>query len=879
MQKGTKKEGEHMKSFYQETSEDVLKELGSSVEGLTSQQVEAAQAKYGANELPEGDRPSAFQIFLDQFKDLIVIILIIAALISGVTGDLKSSIVIIAVLILNAILGTTQTLNAQRSVDSLKQLSVPKVKVIRDGVKQEIDSTDVTVGDIVDFEAGDMIVADARILEASSLQVNESALTGESHAVDKTPDLITGEVVVGDQTNMVFTSSQVTYGKGRAVVTSIGMETEIGKISALLQGASSGKSPLQRSIDEFSKNLSIGIIVLCIVVFGLTYLSSGDFAGAAMFAIALAVAAVPEALASIITIVLSLGSQKLAQENAIMKDINAVETLGSVSVIASDKTGTLTQNKMTVNDVYLNGKLLTPESIDLQDRAGKLLMDTMVLTNDSFINGDQKVGDPTEIALIELGRKYHIIEQEARDQYPRISELPFDSVRKFMSTLQVVDGEKLMLVKGATDELLKKCSHILKDGQVRELTEADVTDILAQNNLFAEEGLRVLGYAFRSFEGDKLSFDDENHLTFVGLTSMIDPPREESKDAVHKAIHAGIKPIMITGDHVVTARSIARKIGIFQDGDMVIDGLTLEAMSDEELAHDLEKISVYARVAPEHKIRIVNAWQAKGKIVGMSGDGVNDAPALKQADIGIAMGITGSEVSKDAAAMILTDDNFATIVKAVTIGRNLFANIKNAIKYLLTGNTSAIMVVILTTILAFFNTAFVVPFLAIQLLFINLVTDSMPAIAIGTEAGTDAVLDEKPRDPKEPILTKATFASVITEAIFIAIAVFAGYMIGMHTGDGYATTYAFLILCIARLFHGFSCRSELPLSKIGVFTNRNTVYAFLVGIALVAVIVFVPFVSAMFGVMPLNAVQILTILALAFAPTLLVQAVKMVRYK
>lgn len=868
-----------MKPFYQETSDDVLKELGSSLDGLTSQEVQTSQAKYGPNELPEGDRPSPFQIFLDQFKDLIVIILIIAALISGVTGDFESSIVIIAVLILNAILGTTQTLNAQRSVDSLKQLSVPKVKVIRDGIKQEIDSTAVTVGDIVDFEAGDMIVADARILEASSLQVNESALTGESQAVDKTADVILGEVVVGDQTNMVFTSSQVTYGKGRAVVTSIGMETEIGKISSLLQGATSSKSPLQRSIDEFSKNLSIGIIILCVVVFALTYISSGDFAGAAMFAIALAVAAVPEALASIITIVESLGSQKLAQENAIMKDINAVETLGSVSVIASDKTGTLTQNKMTVNDVYLNGKLLAPDTLDLGDPAAKLLMDTMVLTNDSFINGDQKVGDPTEIALIELGRKYDILEQEARDQYPRLSELPFDSVRKFMSTLQIVDGEKLMLIKGATDELLKKCNSILMDGQVRDLTQDDIQDILAQNNVFAEEGLRVLGYAFKNFEGDELSFDDEDQLTFVGLTSMIDPPRNESRDAVQKAIHAGIKPIMITGDHVVTARSIARKIGIFKEGDRVIDGLTLDAMSEEDLARDLEKISVYARVAPEHKIRIVNAWQAKGKIVGMSGDGVNDAPALKQADIGIAMGITGSEVSKDAADMILTDDNFATIVKAVTIGRNLFANIKNAIRYLLTGNTSAIIVVILTTILAFFNPVFVVPFLAIQLLFINLVTDSLPAIAIGTEAGTDAVLDEKPRNPKEPILTKATFISVLTEAIYIAVAVFLGYMIGMHTGEGYATTYAFLILCIARLFHGFNCRSELPLSKIGVFSNKNTVYAFLIGITLVAVIVFVPFVSNMFGVLPLNASQILTILALALAPTLLIQVVKMVRYR
>ncbi|MBM7642563.1 cation-translocating P-type ATPase [Streptococcus loxodontisalivarius] len=875
-----------MKSFYQKETDDVIKELGSSVDGLTSSEVTKRQEQYGLNELLEGERASAFQIFLDQFKDLIVIILIIAALISGATGDFESSIVIIVVLIINAILGTSQTLNAQRSVDSLKQLSVPKVKVVRDGVKQEIDSTHVTVGDIVDFEAGDMIAADARILEASSLQVNESALTGESHAVDKFVDVVADEVVVGDQTNMVFTSSQVTYGKGRAVVTSIGQETEIGKISALLQGASSGKSPLQRSIDDFSKNLSIGIIILCIVVFGLNFAVSHNFASAAMFAIALAVAAVPEALASIITIVESLGSQKLAQENAIMKDINSVETLGSVSIIASDKTGTLTQNKMTVNDVYLNETLINPDKIDLSDRAGQLLMHTMVLANDSFINEDQKVGDPTEIALIELGRKYGIIEQEARANYTRISELPFDSVRKFMSTLQVIEGEKLMLTKGATDELLKQTSHILINGQVRELTQEDTVNILEQNNAFAEEGLRVLGYAYRTFEGDELSLEDEKGLTFVGLTSMIDPPREESKDAVHKAIKAGIKPIMITGDHVVTARSIARKIGIFSEGDMVIDGLTLEAMSDEELARDLEKISVYARVAPEHKIRIVNAWQAKGKIVGMSGDGVNDAPALKQADIGIAMGITGSEVSKDASDMILTDDNFATIVKAVTIGRNLFANIKNAIKYLLTGNSSAIIVVILTTLMAFFDSKFVVPFLAIQLLFINLVTDSLPAIAIGTEAGTDAVLDEAPRDPKEPILTKATFTSVVIEAIIIAVAVMAGYLLGIQADHGievvgkasYATTYAFLILCLGRLFHGFSCRSELPLSKIGVFSNKNTVYAFLVGVALIALIIFVPAVSGMFGVMPLDFGQILTILVLAFLPTLLIQSIKMIRY-
>lgn len=865
-------------SFYRKSSDETMEELNTSLNGLSSQEAAKRKERYGANELKEADRPSALQIFIDQFKDLIVIILIVAALISGATGDLKSTIVIIAVLILNAILGTTQTLNAQKSVDSLKSLSVPKVKVIRDGQKQEIDSTDVTIGDLVVFEAGDMIVADARIVDASSLQVNESALTGESHAVDKTVDPIAGEVVIGDQTNMVFTSSQVTYGNGSAIVTDIGENTEIGKISSLIKGATSRKSPLQRSIDEFSKHLSMGIMIICVIVFGLVYWNSGNFMSAAMFAIALAVAAVPEALASIITIVESLSCQKLAKENAIMKSLNSVETLGSVSVIASDKTGTLTQNKMTVNDIYLNETLVKPDQLDLTDKAAQFLMNTMVLTNDSFINGDQKVGDPTELALIELGRKYGITEQNHREKYPRVAELPFDSVRKYMSTLHDIDGQHVLLVKGAPDELLRQTTHVLINGEVREITSDDQVNILNQNNKFAEEGLRVLGYAFRYFDDDELDFKHEDHLTFVGLTSMIDPPREESKEAVAKAIRAGIKPIMITGDHVVTGRSIARKIGIFQEGDMVLDGATLEKMSDEELARDLEKISVYARVAPEHKIRIVNAWQAKGKVVGMSGDGVNDAPALKQADIGIAMGITGSEVSKDAADMILTDDNFATIIKAVTVGRNLFANIKNAIKYLLTGNSSAIIVVILTTFMAFFDSKFVVPFLAIQLLFINLVTDSLPAISIGMEEGTEAVLDDAPRDPNESILTAKTFKEVISGAILIAIAVMVAYLIGVNTGKGYATTFAFLVLCLGRLFHGFSCRSDLPLSKIGIFSNKNTVYAFLVGLALVALIVFVPAIGGMFGVVSLSLSQILTILGLAFAPTLVVQAIKMIRY-
>lgn len=859
--------------LYQKNEEQVLQSLETSKLGLTSEEVIKRQEKYGLNQLQEEKQIGVFEVFLNQFKDLIVIILITAALISGFTGDHESSIVIIAVLIINAILGTVQTMKSRKSIESLKKLSLPKVKVIRDGLKQEIDSTQLTIGDIVVFEAGDVIVGDGRIIESSSLQINESALTGESHAIDKVVDVIEEEVGIGDQKNMVFTSSLVTYGKGVAVVSAIGEESEIGKIAKLLQNTKSRKTPLQMSIDEFSKNLSIGIILICIAVFGLTYYNTQDLKAASLFAIALAVAAVPEALAPIITIVLSLGSQKMAKENAIMKNINSVESLGSVSIICSDKTGTLTQNKMTVNDVYINHTLLKPSEIP-NDESGKLLLDTCVLCNDSFISEEQKVGDPTEIALVELARQYGKNEHDERATYKRISELPFDSVRKYMSTLQIINHEKLMLVKGACDEILKQCKSILIHNEIREITSEDIVKTLEVNEQFAENGLRVLGYAFKKVNHDILNFEDESDLVFVGLTSLIDPPREESREAVLKCIQAGIKPIMITGDHVVTARSIARKIGIFTEGDIVIDGLTLEKMSDEELMSDLEKISVYARVAPEHKIRIVNAWQAKGKIVGMSGDGVNDAPALKQADIGIAMGITGSEVSKDAAAMILTDDNFATIVKAVIMGRNIFANIKNSIKYLLTGNLSAIMVVLLTTVLAFMDKSFVVPFLPIQLLFINLATDSLPAISIGMEEGSDLVLNEKPRNPKESILAKETFIQVLLEALTIAVCVFIGYMIGLNTGTGYATTYAFLILCIARLFHGFSCRSEESLIKIGIFSNLYTIGAFIFGMCLVSVIVLIPFISRIFGVQALSLVQFGTILLLAFIPTILVQISK-----
>ncbi len=861
-----------MKS-YQLDKAEVLKLLNVDETGLSSQEVIKRQQQYGLNALKSEEKESVLSIFFSQFKDLIVAILIVASIISGFTGDHESSIVIIVVLIINALLGTIQTLKSQKSIDSLKKMSLPKVKVIRDGQKVEVESTQLTIGDIVVFEAGDVIVADMRLLETSSLQVNESALTGESHSVDKIDAVITDEKVVGDQFNMVFTSSLVTYGRGKAVVTAIGEQTEIGKIAKLLDAAKTRKTPLQLSIDAFSKNLSFVIILVCIVVFGLTYFTSRDLQSAALFSIALAVAAVPEALAPIITIVLSLGSQKMAKENAIMKSIHSVESLGSTSIICSDKTGTLTQNKMTVNDVYINHTKIHPESITNKDE-GELLLHALVLCNDATINNEQEIGDPTEVALIALANKYGINEKEEREKFARIADLPFDSVRKYMTTLQKIGDKQLMLVKGACDEIIKNCSHIIVEGVITSITSEDKDKILAMNQQFAENGLRVLGYAFKETNKNILTFEDESDLTFIGLTSLVDPPREESRDAVLKCIQAGIKPIMITGDHVVTARSIAKQIGIYKDGDIVLDGASLEKMSDEDLRKDLEKISVYARVAPEHKIRIVDAWQSKGKIVGMSGDGVNDAPALKQADIGIAMGITGSEVSKDAAAMILTDDNFATIVKAIIMGRNIYANIANSIKYLLTGNLSAIMVVLLISVLMIFNPQFVVPFLPIQLLFINLATDSLPAIAVGVEPGTDLVLNEAPRNPKQSILSQSMIAHIVIEALFIAASVFSGYLIGLQVSGVHAMTNAFLILCIARLFHGFSCRSEYSILKIGVFTNIYTVYAFLIGILLVSLVVFVAPIARIFGIALLSVSQFGLVVLLAFIPTLIIQILK-----
>ena len=870
-----------MKQYYLQTKDEVLKEFKTGSDGLSTKQAEENLAKYGKNALVEGKKKTAFQVFLEQFKDLMVIILIIAAVISAFTGDLESTLVIIAVLILNAILGTVQHVKAEKSLESLKSLSSPSAKVLRNGEKIEIDSKDVVPGDIMLLEAGDMVTADGRILDNYSLQVNESSLTGESTNIDKADVDFDHEIPLGDRLNMVYSSSLVTYGRANVLVTGTGMNTEIGKIASLMNETKERRTPLQVSLDKFSSKLATAILIICAIVLGLQIWRGQPIMDALLFAVALAVAAIPEALSSIVTIVQAMGTQKMAKENAIIKNLAAVESLGSVSVICSDKTGTLTQNKMTVEDIYIGGEVLKPDQLDLGNQLHRYLLYDAVLNNDSSLKDGKSIGDPTESALLEMYRKVPGIdlgnnqlglsESDLRGLLTRQQEVPFDSDRKLMSTKHLIHTVPTIFVKGAIDVLLDRCDNIRIGDEVRPITDEDRKKILAQNEHFSENGLRVLTFAYKEKDED-LTPETEHGFTFIGLVSEMDPPREESIEAVARAKKAGIRTVMITGDHKVTAVAIAKKIGIFSDGDIAVTGLELDKMSDEELEQKIEKIAVYARVSPENKIRIVNAWQKKDKIVSMTGDGVNDAPALKKADIGVAMGITGTEVSKDAASMILADDNFATIIKAVANGRTVFENIKNAIMYLLSGNLSAIITVLFASI-----GGFPVPFIAVQLLFINLVTDSLPALAIGMEPGAPDILDRKPRDPKVGILDKNLVTRVILQGAIISVGVIAAFMIGRQTSTAVACTMAFSTLTFARLLHGFNCRSQHSIFKIGFKNNWYSLAAFAVGTLLLALILFVPGLHSLFAVTPLTNTQLLWIIGLALMPTIIIQIVKVVQ--
>ncbi len=864
-----------MEEWFRLSEDEALAKLGAGRNGLDSREVLKRRQIYGPNTLKKAERKSAFQVFLDQFKDLLVIILIIAAVISMISGDVESTGVIFAVLLLNAVLGTVEHQKAEKSLDSLMALSSPVAKLIREGKKQEILSGEIVPGDILLLEAGDMVAADGRILENYSLLVNESSLTGESINVEKrTGRIREKKVPLAEQTNMVFSGSLVAAGRAKVLITGTGMDTEIGRIASLMNDTGEKKTPLQVSLDQFGSKLAAAILFICAVVFGLSIYRRMPVLDSLMFAVALAVAAIPEALSSIVTIVQAMGTQKMAGENAIIKDLKAVESLGCVSVICSDKTGTLTQNRMTVQQIYVNSRLYPPELLNKEVPVHRYLLYDAVLNNDSAYIEGKLLGDPTEAALVQMAERVGINEEAMKSYYPRAGEIPFDSKRKLMSTMHRIEGKRVLFTKGAVDVLLPRISHIWTGEGIRHMREGDRQNLMEQNMEFSKQGLRVLTFACREMnEDERLTEKSEAGYTFLGMVAMMDPPRPETRNAVLNAKRAGIRPVMITGDHKITASAIAEKIGILGEDDMAVSGPELDDMPEEELSRKLEHISVYARVSPEHKIRIVRSWQKKGHIVAMTGDGVNDAPALKQADIGVAMGKMGTEVSKDASAMILTDDNFATIIKAVANGRNVYRNIRNAIKFLLSGNMAGIICVLYTSF-----RALPPPFAPVHLLFINLLTDSLPAIAIGMEKAEADLLAQKPRNPKEGILTKRFVLQVLLQGALIAGCTMTSYHTGMVTGsEAAASTMAFSTLTLARLFHGFNCRSGHSILKIGFKSNLWSIMAFEAGAILLAAVLFIPGLHTFFYVADLNARQFITIFIFAIIPTLVIQAFKTIR--
>lgn len=866
--------------FYQKNSVEVLNDLDSNLTGLTQEESKLRLEKYGCNALQEKSKTPTWRLFLENFKDPLVIILLIAAMTQVFLGDTVESIIIFTVLVINAVLGVVQTKKAESSLDSLKKLSVPEAKVIRNNQKLTISSQELVPGDIVILEAGDYVPADGRIIESQTLKVIEGMLTGESEPVLKNADAINEECALGDQKNMVFSGSMVVYGRATFVVTSTGMNTEVGKIADLLETAGNKQTPLQEKLDDFGKKLGIAIVFLAGFIFALEVFRGGDLMNSFMFAIAIAVAAIPEALTSIVTIVLASGTNIMAKKQSIIRKLPAVETLGSTSVICTDKTGTLTQNKMTVVETYLYG----PDSdkfngfeynknydfLNVEDTisshsneiavAGCMLQErylnlSSILCNDSDVNEEGvEIGDPTEVALINYAQKYDLDYKSIREECLRIAEIPFDSDRKLMTTVNSIDGQNIMFTKGAPDVIFSRCKYAIKCDEILEMSDEILDEYKKVNENFSNRALRVLAFAYKKVSDEfEPTLDDENDLILIGLMAMIDPPREEVFKAVDEAKSSGIKTIMITGDHKTTAAAIAREIGIMEKDDLALTGKELDSLDDTELDSKLERISVYARVSPENKIRIVKAWQKKGKVTAMTGDGVNDAPALKQADIGIGMG-SGTEVAKDASAMVLVDDNFATIVNAIEVGRTVYSNIKKSITYLFSGNLGGIISILFAVFAGWAN-----PFTTIQLLFINLVTDSLPAIALGFEKPEKNTMNKPPRDPNESILCKDTLKVVLTRGSIIGIVTILAQYIGMQTSDALGAAMAFSTITLSRIIQTFAARSNSEtICSLGFTSNKYALGAVIVCLAMFSTTL-LPFMRGIFAIPSVFEIQNLAI--------------------
>ena len=863
-----------MSSFFKYSVEDTLNMLKVTAKGLNDKDINARRQEQGFNELVETHKKSPVEFFFNQFKDFLVLILVGAAALSAFLGKWESALVIILVVLFNALLGVIQYVKTEQSLQSLKSLSAPKTKVLRNGQKIEIASRELLVGDIVFLEAGDFVSADGRIIESFNLQVNESSLTGESESVLKTSEQIMADsTVIGDRKNMVFSGSFITHGRAIAVVTAIGMNTEIGLIAHLIEGVQDKKTPLQAGMDAFGQKLAGLIIGVAAVIFMLNSVVRGhDFIESMMFAVALAVAAIPEALSAIVTIVLAIGTQKMARERAIVRHLHAVESLGSITVICSDKTGTLTQNKMSVQKIYVNEQVLCYNALNSENTLEKNLILMALLCNDAVTVQDKEIGDPTEVALVNLGEIYHLDELHIRKEHPRIGEVPFDSGRKLMSTVNRFGDKVVMITKGAPDVLLAKATGIATLSGNDPLTAEKSKAIQTVIHKFSADGLRVLAVGYQEISEDAvITAENEKALIFLGLIAMMDPPREETIGAVADCIRAGIKPIMITGDHKITAMAIAEKVGILRPGDEALEGIELDSISDKDLLKCVGRVSVYARVSPEHKIRIVKAWQEAGHIVAMTGDGVNDAPAIKQADIGIAMGITGTEVAKDAADIVLADDNFSTIVKAVATGRTIYSNIKNSIKFLLSGNAAGIMAVFYASLMSL-----PIPFAPVHLLFINLITDSFPAIAIGLETHQAGIMAEKPRHLDEPLISIAFVREILWEGFLIAGSTMAAFHIGLMLGGAItASTMAFATLCLSRLLHGFNCRAKESVFHVGVFSNKLILLAIIIGLLLLEIVLRYDALSSAFEVGLLTGYQHGVVYVFALIPLMVVQSYKL----